>query len=529
VTFRRLVAGLVLIFLMTIGHSAFGTTAADLRRAVDIQKRITALLREQAAITTELSRLDQAIPLSISDVERISLEAERRLFQAGLDSNTRERDTLRAEFEALPPLARQQATAPVGAVGPLDPEGLRPLAVNGDQTAAASASAFNPAISVIPDVAYFRDNRAGASSGLVDNADGFPIVHAEGDGHEGLQEGFNLRETELAFTAAVDPYFEAAVLLSIHGDGIEAEEIYFQTRGLPAGLQVRGGKFLSGIGYINRQHPHQWDFVDQNLAYTLLLGAHGLSDTGVQVSWLPVTPFYVLFGGELLQGTNEKLANYIGEEEFPGAGPDDAPRTLSYRAGPRLFTGFVKLSPNLGDLHAMQVGMSVAASRTHQEVHDDDADGVPESVLDGTARLWGLDFVYKYDSPRQYGAGDVTLQSEYLYRRRDVDVLSTPFREISKNDGFYLQGVYGLFPRWQVAGRAAAAGLTNTSGDGTSSLQWNTSVQYSEALTFNPTEFSRLRMQFNQSRVWVGGVAETFHEFFVQFQMSIGAHGAHRF
>lgn len=189
----------------------------------------------------------------------------------------------------------------------------------------------------------------------------------------------------------------------------------------------------------------------------------------------------------------------------------------------------MKLSPNMGYSHAMQVGLSVASSRRHQEVHDDDGDGLPENVLDGTATLWGLDFVYKYDSPRQYGAGDLTLQSEYLYRKRALDVLGTSRTETFKNDGFYLQAVYGFLPRWQVAGRLAAAGVTNWWVDGTTSMQWNTSTQYSEALTFNPTEFSRLRLQFNQGRVWVGSEAETFHQFFVQFQMSMGAHGAHRF
>jgi hypothetical protein len=527
-TYPRLIPGLVVILLVTMGQSAYGVTAAELRRAVEIDRRIGALARDQAAITSQLSRVDEAISSATSETVRASLETERRHLQSRLQSNARERATLRAEFEALPPLAQQQTTAPVGALGPLDPQGLRPLGASGDATQVANPRAFNPAISVIPDVAYFRDNRGGGSSELVEEADGFHVPHG-GHRHEGLAEGFNLRETELAFTAAVDPYFDAAAFLAIHGNGIEAEEIYFQTRALPAGLQVRGGKFLSGIGYVNRQHPHQWDFVDQNLAYALLLGDHGLSDTGVQVSWLPATPLYVLFGGELLQGEHERLASHHGAEEFPSVGADDAPPTLPYRAGPRLFTGFMKLSPNLGYSHAMQVGWSVASSRKHQEVHDDDADGVPEAVLDGTAILWGLDFVYKYDSPRQYGAGDLTLQSEYLYRRRDLDVLSTPLTETFKNDGIYLQAVYGLLPRWQVAGRVAAAGVTNTWADGTSSIQWNTSTQYSAALTFNPTEFSRLRMQFNRNHMWVGSETERAHQFFVQFQMSMGAHGAHRF
>jgi hypothetical protein len=524
----RLVLSLVCILLVTVVQSAYGATAAELRRAVDIQKRIGELVREQAAITSQLSRINEAILPATSETARASLEAERRNLQTRLESNLRERATLRTEFEALPPLAQQQATAPVGSLGPLDPQGLRPLGVaGGDQGQVTNPTAFNPAISVIPDFAYFRDNRTGASAALAGQADGFQGAGA--GAAEDLTEGFNLREAELAFTAAIDPYFDAAAFFAVGDGGIDPEEVYFQTRRLPAGLQMRGGKFRSGIGYINRQHPHQWDFVDQNLAYALLVGGEGLAENGVELSWLPTTPFYLLLGGELLQGENEQFANYIGPEEFPGLGPGDASRTLSHQAGPRLFTGFMKLSPNMGYSHAMQVGLSVASSRKHQEVHDDDGDGLPESVLDGTATLWGLDFVYKYDSPRQYGAGDLTLQSEYLYRKRALDVLGTSRTETFKNDGFYLQAVYGFLPRWQVAGRVAAAGVTNTWVDGTTSMQWNTSTQYSEALTFNPTEFSRLRLQFNQGRVWVGSEAETFHQFFVQFQMSMGAHGAHRF
>ena len=89
-----------------------------------------------------------------------------------------------------------------------------------------------------------------------------------GHAHALTSNGFNFREAEIAFSATVDPYFDASLYLAIDGDGnVDLEEGYFQTRNLPYGLKVKGGKFLSDFGYINKQHPHQWDFVDQNLAY----------------------------------------------------------------------------------------------------------------------------------------------------------------------------------------------------------------------------------------------------------------------
>ena len=353
-----------------------------------------------------------------------------------------------------------------------------------------------------------------------------------------MDEGFNLREMEVAFTASVDPYFDAVALLAVGTESIEAEEVYFQTRGLPGGLQVKGGKFLSGIGYINRQHPHQWDFVDQNLAYELLLGGHGLNEAGAQATWMPPTPFYLQLGAEALQGTNEKLANYVGPEEYPGLTEDAAPRVPAHKPGPRLFTGFLKLAPNLGYSHELQIGASIGHSVAHQEVHDHDGDGNPEAVFDGTGSIWGADLVYKYDAPGQYGVGDLTVQAEYFRRTRDMPVLGVDLAARYDNDGWYAQAVYGVAPRLQLAVRASQAGLTNRRTltgaladlvAGGARVDSETSSVYSVAATFNPTEFSRLRAQYNHGRTWVGGEKQTFNQVFVQLQVSLGAHGAHRF
>jgi hypothetical protein len=118
--------------------------------------------------------------------------------------------------------------------------------------------------------------------------------------------GINFREAEIAFSATVDPYFDASLYLAIDGDGnVDLEEVWFQTRSLPYGLKIKGGNFLSDFGYINKHHPHQWDFVDQNLHYLNLLDDHGLQNTGVQVTWLPDFPVYILLGFEALQGDQE--------------------------------------------------------------------------------------------------------------------------------------------------------------------------------------------------------------------------------
>jgi len=121
---------------------------------------------------------------------------------------------------------------------------------------------------------YYQDDIDGDGAALVGQAfqpSGGGHSHGDGHSHDDgghshsvATNGFNFREAELAFSATVDPYFDAATYISIDGDGnVELEDAYFETRSLPQGLRLKGGRFLSDFGYMNKQRPHQWDFVDR--------------------------------------------------------------------------------------------------------------------------------------------------------------------------------------------------------------------------------------------------------------------------
>lgn len=392
-----------------------------------------------------------------------------------------------------------------------------------------SDNAFNPQISVILDGVYYDDSLDGEGLDLLQEAAGINHAHGHDDGHEhehgSLDPGFNLRETEIVFSATVDTYFDAWVTAVIDGDGdTELEEAWLRTRALPAGLTVKAGRFFSGIGYANEQHPHQWDFVDQNLPYLALLGEHGLNDTGVQLTWLPDWGTYTLFGLEALQGDQEVLGTVVEDDDHLGEMDD----------GPRLYTAFVKVSPELGYDHALQLGASYVYASQQQEVHEEPV----EHALDGDMALWGLDLVYKYDSPRAYGAGDFKLQGEYLYETKDLGIRyheTDPARvgagrEFSE-DGFYLQGVYGFAPRWRLGLRYDAVGLgvNEKSGDGIPTEDWDASERWTAALTWTPTEFSRLRLQLSRAEVATEEGDESFNTVYLQYVMSLGSHGAHKF
>lgn len=405
---------------------------------------------------------------------------------------------------------------------------------------------FNPKISLILDGVYFRDNKKGGSVEMLEHIDGINHGHEhEGHDHGELERGFNLRETELAFSASVSPYFDANVMMTVSSEGsVELEEAYFDTRALPAGLKLRGGKFLSAIGYLNGQHPHQWDFVDQNLPYRTLLGEHGLMDTGLRLSWLPPTGnLYTQVGVELLQG-KEQVFGSAGEE-IPTERADGAPLAgtsagefSSTKAGPRLTTVFAKLAPDLGDRHALQFGLWAARARQHQEVHDhtDEDPTTFVHALEGKGNVWGSDLVYKYDAGSYGGVGNLKLVAEYLREKKDMHIafhedgaLVGQPRKFTQ-DGFLVQATYGFAPYWQAGLRYDATGLTNKIEGASGVLSdMDKSDRWTAAVTHNLTEFSLFRLQASRARLWVEGAEEKVNQVFLQYQHSLGAHGAHSF
>jgi len=441
--------------------------------------------------------------------------------------------------------------------------------------ALTSGTAFNPQISVILDGNYYHDGIDGEGAALVGEAfqpsgGGQDHEHGgdeDGHGHAQTSNGFNFREAEIAFSATVDPYFDASLYLAIDGDGnVDLEEGWFQTRSLPYGLKIKGGKFLSDFGYINKQHPHQWDFVDQNLPYLNLLGDHGLQDTGVQVTWLPDLPVYTLLGFEALQGDQEVFGTTLGDEEQALLDLNDT------RDGPRLWTAFAKISPDIGDNHALQLGFSYAHNDQHQELdsheieleeegdhqeeveHGEEHDHAEEHMhallqngLEGDADLWGIDVVYKFDADASYGKGDFKVQAEYLRSIKDTkirsasiidegtgEVLGTDTGSIGSTrkfttDGLYAQMVYGFAPKWTAGLRYDVFGLTNKVSGG-ERADFGSSDRWTLDLTWNLSEFSRLRAQYAHSDILVSaGERERFDAFYLQFLMSLGTHGAHVF
>lgn len=406
-----------------------------------------------------------------------------------------------------------------------------------------AAQSMNPDVSAIIDLNYHADDSKEGISHVLEGLPGFGHTHGgEEEHHHGPDGGFNMSHLELQFSAEIDPYFKGSAIAAISEDGAEMETAEMETTCLPGGLKLRGGKFFSDFGYINAQHSHAWDFVDRPLVYQLLLGGHGLNDKGLQLSWLAPTPFYLLAGIEAFQSGGES------EMSFAYSGEDPLPR----REGPRLLVGWLKCGPNLPGNHGLQFGV-FGATGHHQEEHDgkswdptanggagdwvDGGDGNADHWLDGATTFWGADLVYKYNSSRPYGQGDLTLQGEYFARRKDLEMVGNDFApalignsRVDNQDGYYVQAVYGFLPRWRAGLRWEQVGLINDSElpDGTSE-SFGSSYRVGPMVDWSLSEFSRLRLQLNYGEYETPDGRDGVTEVYLQWVVSLGAHGAHKF
>jgi hypothetical protein len=357
----------------------------------------------------------------------------------------------------------------------------------------------NPNISLVLDTFVHTSNLSDAE--LEDR--GIP-----GFTTNGLEQhkGFNLREAELFLFAPVDPYFNLYANLPISEDGIELEEAFAVTTDLPAGLQVKGGKFKSNFSRLDAQHPHAWDFYDIALPYRAFLGDEGLGgETGVQLTWLPAWSVYTQFGLEVLQGDNDLL---FGSDAT---------------GGPHAFSLFVKSSVDITDNSTLYFGPAVLFGKTRNSNIANDAE------FDGDSTLYELEAVWKWKPRPRRG---LTLQSEYLYLDQDGDLTAADSGTVDTlrrhQDGFYVQGIYQL-ERWRFGARYDMLELFADSFKQAGAEQdlGDTPWRATAAVDFNPSEFTRIRVQYNHDES--GRDGRSNDEAILQFLFGIGAHAAHAF
>ncbi len=460
-----------------------------------------------AAVTdAEVKELREQVRQMKQEYERRIDALEQRLKQAEAAAGKAQTSAGQAEAAA----SRAQATA-VSAEAAASSASTRP----------AGENAFNPAVSLILNGVLANLSQDPARHRIT----GFtPTLGDVGPGSRGLSLG----ETELVFSANIDPHLRGTLIAALApDDSIGVEEGFIQSVGLARGLGIKAGRFFSSAGYLNELHPHAWDFVDAPLANKVFL-AKQLADDGVQLKWVAPTETFVELGAEIGRG-----------RAFPGSNRD--------KNGAGAGNLFARLGGDIDASTAWRLGLSHLRTTARKRNYDDlDSTGTQvNNSFDGSSRLWVLDGVLKWAPNGNPGYNNFKLQGEYFQRREQGNLTydtaeaslgtkSDTYR--SAQSGWYAQGVYQFIPRWRAGYRydrldsgTVRLGLVDSGALAAADFPIyaaHKATRNTLMFDFNPSEFSRLRLQFASDRSRLG---VTDAQVYLQYIMSLGAHGAHRF
>ena len=345
---------------------------------------------------------------------------------------------------------------------------------------AGALQSLNPDISLIADLAlaYFSDDEP-------------PVI----GGHDPQESGFTLQQLELDVSAAVDPYFRFDANLVFSQYGVEIEEVYATTLALPWNLQLRAGQFLTRFGRINATHPHSWLFVDQALVIGKFFGGEGNRALGAELSVLLPLPWYVELSGSMTDAAGEATArSFFGADDLGVDGPGDFQYTVAAKQ-------FFPLSDNWSLFFGLSAALGPNSHGPRQPHRDLRRGPLPQVPPHHPRQLHhrlprrGVAAAAAAD-PRGRAAGPRALRHLLL-------ALRPALGRAGRYE--YVTGVSDdpLDPLWDGLRHRAAANVT-----------------------FWPTEFSRLRLQYNHDRP---GWRDAYHAVMLALEVAVGAHGAHKF
>ena len=347
----------------------------------------------------------------------------------------------------------------------------------------------------------------GIAGDFVGNITQKNVEKAQGGTFSGQENRFFPREVELSLFGQIDPYASAVVRIEAGEEargadtGVHLAEAHVTLLTLPFGTQARFGQVRNRFGYSNEIHEHDLPWVDRPNVMRNFFGAEGLHEKGIEMTLVPNLPFYIEALAGVFNGDNETA---FGRTSL------QAP----------LVTGRLRTFLELGNEHAVQLGVSVANGQTPERF--------PSTILGWEGR-------YKY-RPEGWLHPLVTLTTEGLYSWRQFNVVVdadgdgvTDFLQKKQKNrlGWYLGGELQPWRRW-------AGGLR---------FDWS---QYPENpgaersfepyISFWPSEFLRFRAAYKRTDRTHrdgfdlnGGSARTVDEFLLQASFILGAHPAHPF
>jgi hypothetical protein len=361
------------------------------------------------------------------------------------------------------------------------------------------------------------------------------IQNLEGGDHDPRRRGFTVQQAELSFSGAVDPYFtgEAHIVYlidpAVGETRVELEEAFLTTQSLPYGLQLKGGFYLTEFGLMNPTHPHAWDWMDQPVINTRLFGPDGLRQAGVRLGWLTPLPWFseLYFGVQNANGETGSsfLANAKFFEERPIGGRPFVERDVRSLKD-LLYSVRWENFWNLSDTVSTKLGVSGLF-------------GPNTTGPDGDTRIYGADLKLRWRPANNFRGWPFFLwQSEVMARDYTADrffddsnpdrIINLP-RETLRDWGFYTQALYGFQYGWAGGLRYEYASGSGESVGGRDADPFRDDRhRISPLLVWHPSEFSRIRLQYNYDRAEHLEHKDA-HSVWLGVEFLYGAHPAHKY
>ena len=345
-------------------------------------------------------------------------------------------------------------------------EQIPPAATGLQGSQISNAKVFNPDIAVIGD-----------------------FLGAGGSNKVDPSPALEMHESEAAFQAILDPYARADFFISFGEQGVDLEEGFVTFPAIPGGLLFRAGKMRAAFGKVNTLHNHVLPWTDRPLVTRNLVGGEdGINDAGFSVAKLITNPWFFLEAtGQVFRGDSDELFK-------------------SSKRGDLSYVGHLRGYQDITDNTNIDLGFSYSQGHNASGIIDDFDFGR------FSTRLYGGDATIRWKPLNRAIYHSFVGRSEFIWSRHQQP------GGLQMGKGYYLSGDYQFARRWFAGARYDWANHPEDASlhDSGQSL----------VLTYWPSEFSQIRGQYRRTQY---GIGQTANELLMQFQFSIGAHGAHPF
>ncbi len=378
----------------------------------------------------------------------------------------------------------------------------------------------------------------------------------QGGGHDPHKRGFTLAQGEIGLSGVVDPYFRGQAYIvtfvdALSGEtGIELEEAFLTSQSLPYGLQLEVGHFLTEFGQINPRHPHQWDWVDQPVINTRLFGGDGMRAPGFRLGWLLPTPehWFSEFHVGMQNANGETMSSFLGGRHAHGGEEEEAEHEHEEELGEPTQVGN---RPAIGrDTKALKD--FVYLTRWNNSWNFTDELGVVFGLTNlygpndtgprGDTWIYGADMKWRWRPANNFrGWPFLTWQTEIMQRDYKADrfihfdeeapeeAVTLPGRTLH-DWGLYSQLLYGFHYGWASGVRFEYAGGSGQSIDGRRNDPFRSDrIRVSPLLAFHPSEFSRIRLQYNYDHANHLTDGKSAHSVWLNFEWLYGSHPPHEY